>query len=209
MVGGAMTPVAVGVIQGGIAGAMSSPLGAGPARFHQGGPEGPVDTVYLGAYRAKDARRVGGYAEDVGVNEDAEFAHRMSAAGAIWFDPQIRSTYEPRSTLGGVGRQFFRYGLSRAATARRHPRSVRLRQLAAPTLIFALAVPRTRRPAAVTYATVVAAATLRGPGLSPRPALVFAACLPVMHGAWAAGFLAGLAGALPPQSVEPAEPVPM
>ena len=43
---------------------MRSRLGAGPARFHVGGPAGWVDTVYLGAYRLADARAIGGYAEE-------------------------------------------------------------------------------------------------------------------------------------------------
>jgi succinoglycan biosynthesis protein ExoA len=99
MVGGAMTPVAATPTQRAVAAAMSSPLGAGPARFHVGGRAGWVDTVYLGAYRTADALAVGGYAPDQRFNEDAEFAHRLSARGGIWFDPTIRSTYNPRATV--------------------------------------------------------------------------------------------------------------
>ena len=79
MVGGAMSPVAERGMPAAIALAMASPLGAGPARFHSGGAPGWVDTVYLGAYRTADAVAVGGYATDVGVNEDAEFAVRIGA----------------------------------------------------------------------------------------------------------------------------------
>jgi glycosyltransferase involved in cell wall biosynthesis len=118
MVGGAMTPVAEGAVQEGIAAAMSSPFGAGPARFHTGGEAGWVDTVYLGAYRTDLVRQVGGYATDVGVNEDAELAHRMAGHGGIWFDPTICSTYTPRSSLRAVARQFYRYGRSRASSSR-------------------------------------------------------------------------------------------
>src|SRR6476646_5208232 len=110
MVGGAMTPVGDGPGTRGIASAMRSRLGAGPARFHVGGRPGAVDTVYLGAYRRELALRVGGYSPDLAVNEDAEFAIRMRRHGAVWFDPTIRSTYVPRGTLGRVARQFFRYG---------------------------------------------------------------------------------------------------
>ena len=39
---------------------------------------GWVDTVYLGAYPASHRTCGRGYAEDVGVNEDAEFAIRMA-----------------------------------------------------------------------------------------------------------------------------------
>ena len=73
----------------------ASRLGAGPARFHVGGHAGWVDTVYLGAYRTDVARAVGGYAEDVGVNEDGELAIRMAPHGGVWFEPGIRSSYSP------------------------------------------------------------------------------------------------------------------
>jgi hypothetical protein len=50
MVGGAMTPVARGGLQRGIAAAMSSPFGAGPARFHAGEGQ-PALTLDLGDRR--------------------------------------------------------------------------------------------------------------------------------------------------------------
>ncbi|MCA1657042.1 MAG: glycosyltransferase family 2 protein [Actinobacteria bacterium] len=129
MVGGAMNPQADGWLGAGVAAAMTSPFGVGPARFHVGGPPSWVDTVYLGAYPTALAREVGGYREDVGVNEDAEFAIRMRPRGGVRFEPAIRSTYTPRGNLRAVTRQFYRYGRSRAATVRRHPRSIAPRHL--------------------------------------------------------------------------------
>lgn len=192
MVGGAMTPLAQGWLPRGIAAAMTSPLGAGPARFHVGGPSGWVDTVYLGAYRTELAREVGGYREDVGVNEDSEFAIRMRPHGGIWFDGSIRSTYTPRSSLRGVVRQFYRYGRSRAATVRRHPGALAPRQLAAPLLVASLATPL-RRVALAGYAAVLVAACFRELRRDPKasPGLVLA--LPAMHLPWGVGFLRGLA----------------
>ena len=96
---------------------MTSRLGVGPARFHTGGRAGWVDTVYLGAYRLSDVHRVGGYAEDVGVDEDVELALRLGSLGGVWFDPTIRSSYVPRPSVTAVAKQFYRYGRSRAATA--------------------------------------------------------------------------------------------
>ena len=69
--------------------------------------------VYLGAYRLSDVHRVGGYAEDVGVNEDAELALRLGSLGGVWFDPTIRSSYVPRPSVTAVAKQFYRYGRSR------------------------------------------------------------------------------------------------
>jgi len=203
MVGGGMTPSiddANGrALPRGIAAAMASRFGAGPARFHVGGPAGWVDTVYLGAFGAEDARAIGGYAEDVGVNEDAEFAIRMGARGGIWFDPAIRSSYVPRSTVATLGKQFYRYGRSRALTSRRHPRDVRLRQLIAPALVLGMVSPR-RRQVATVYAAVVLARAAVELGKDRRAAASFAAALPVMHLSWGIGFLGGV---LVPRPVRP------
>lgn len=191
MVGGAMTPEAGRGFRGGIAAAMSSGLGAGPARFHTGGPSGRVDTVYLGAFRTDMARQIGGYAEDMVANEDAEFAHRMAERGAIWFEPSIRSTYTPRRTFTGVARQFFRYGRSRATTVRRHPRSLALRQLAAPLLVLGL-LSRQRRLVGVTYLGVVTVSSAIQGGRDPQVGAGMAVVMPIMHLSWGTGFLLGL-----------------
>jgi glycosyltransferase involved in cell wall biosynthesis len=191
LVGGGMTPEADGHAQRGIAAAMASRYGAGPARFHTGGPAGWVDTVYLGAFPTHLARHVGGYAEDVGVNEDAELAIRLGRLGGVWYDPTIRSRYAPRSDVRALARQFFRYGRSRALTVRRHPKSLRPRQLVAPALVLALASPRRRRVVAV-YLAGVAARVAVETAHDRRCAPAFALSLPVMHVSWGAGFLAGL-----------------
>lgn len=191
MVGGAMTPEAGKGIRGGIAAAMSSRLGAGPARFHTGGPSGRVDTVYLGAFRTDVARRIAGYAEDMVANEDAEFAHRMAERGAIWFEPSIRSVYTARRTFLGVARQFFRYGGFRATTVRRHPRSLALRQLAAPLLVLGL-LSRQRRLVGVTYLGVVAISGAMEGRRDPLAGAGMAVVMPIMHLSWGTGFLLGL-----------------
>jgi glycosyltransferase involved in cell wall biosynthesis len=190
MVGGAMTPVASGRMEEAIATAMASRVGAGPARFHTSGTAAWVDTVYLGAYRTATARAAGGYAEDVGVNEDAEFAIRMAAHGGVWFDPAIRSTYTPRDSLASVGRQFYRYGRSRAATVRRHPASLSPRQLVAPALVVGLLSPW-RRWVLVAYLSLIVGWAVAGVR-DGRPPLA-GAVLPAMHLPWGAGFFVGLA----------------
>jgi len=191
MVGGAMIPVAERPFQRGVAAAMSSRLGAGPARFHIGGPSRRVDTVYLGAFATELARQVGGYAEDVGVNEDAEFAIRIGQRGTVWYDDTIMSTYTPRGSLAGVGRQFYRYGRSRAATVRKHPSSLAVRQLVAPLLVVGLLSPR-RRTIAGVYMAVVALRSAREATRDPAVGMAMATALPTMHLSWGCGFLRGL-----------------
>lgn len=191
IVGGAMRPEAANPVQRGIAAAMRSRLGAGPARFHGGGASGWVDTVYLGAYRTETALACGGYAEDLAVNEDAEFAYRMSGHGGIWLDESIHSTYTPRSDLVGLARQFFRYGRSRAATARRHPGSLAPRQLAAPALVLGLVSPWRGVVAAAYLSVVGGRAVLLARHDAPAGAAM-AGALPAMHLPWGLGFLLGL-----------------
>jgi glycosyltransferase involved in cell wall biosynthesis len=194
VVGGAMTPVAQGAVPSGIAAAMGSRFGAGPARFHVGGAPGWVDTVYLGAYRAELVRRVGGYAEDMTINEDAELAHRMAPHGGIWFDPSIRSTYAPRRSLGAVARQFYRYGGGRASTVARHPGSLKPRQMVSPLLVLGLLSPARRWVAAGYLAGLVAVVTEESRRTSVAQGLpTFALALPTMHVSWGTGFLVALA----------------
>lgn len=199
MVGGGMTPVATRPMQAAVAAAMSSPIGAGPARFHHSTTAAWTDTVYLGAYRTEIARKLGGYATDVGVNEDAEFAIRLGERGGVWFDPSIRSTYTPRGDLRSVARQFYRYGRSRAATVRRHPESLSPRQLVAPALVLGLLSPWRR---SVGAAYLAGAASWAITGGDERP-LLAGVVLPCMHVPWGLGFMIGLVAG-PPRSVRAA-----
>jgi succinoglycan biosynthesis protein ExoA len=191
LVGGAMTPIGTSWIQRGISVAMISRLGAGPARFHRRGGPGWVDTVYLGAYRTQTGRDVGGYAPDLGVNEDAEFARRMTSRGGIYFDSTICSTYTPRATVRAVAQQFFRYGKSRAATIRRHPDSLAARQLAAPLLVIGLLSP-VRNRVGLAYGFVVLGRAAWTARTDPTAGVAMTAVLPAMHLSWGLGFFKGL-----------------
>jgi len=85
---------------------------------------------------------------------------------------------------------------------RKHPDSLRARQLAAPLLVLGLLSPW-RRPVALAYLAVVAA----GAGLEARrdrrSAAGLAVALPVMHLAWGAGFLVGLLDGPPGRPADP------
>src|SRR5688572_5036229 len=64
-VGGLMAAEGVTPFEQAVARAMRSWFGIGPARFHLGGEDGPVDTVYLGAFRRETLNRVGGYDDNL------------------------------------------------------------------------------------------------------------------------------------------------
>jgi succinoglycan biosynthesis protein ExoA len=196
IVGGPMRFTAKGPMQRGIAAAMRSRLGAGPAQFRrEEGVARFVDTVYLGAYRVDWIRAAGGYDEDFGGNEDAELNHRAQAAGGVWLDPAISSTYAVREGLPALWRQYRRYGRMRAGTMWKHPRSISARQLAVPGLVVGLASPL-RRGVAASYLSVIGARGLVEAARDPAAAPFLAAALPVMHAAWATGFAERIASSI-------------
>jgi succinoglycan biosynthesis protein ExoA len=196
MVGGAIDPDLSSLDSGAtgqaVALAMRSPFGVGTARFHRPDAIGSwVDTVYLGAFWTAFGRTIGGYDETLVTNEDAELAWRMQSNGGVWFDPSIRSSYEPRRALRPLARQFFRYGRGRAITVARHPGSLSLRQLAVPTLLLGLLGPW-RRPIAAAYAVGLALSAANATPRQWKTAALMPAALVTMHLTWGTGFLTGL-----------------
>ena len=197
-----------------IAAAMNARLGHGGAAYRSGDRGGPVDTVYLGAFRADALALVGGYDERFTTNQDAELNERLRrAGGTVWLDPELAVTYLPRRSLTALARQFRGYGRGRAMTARRHPGSLGRRQLAAPTLVLCLGlalllVPWTAVPLALAaggYGALLVVGTLLEGGDAVRRFPITLAALAVMHVSWGVGFLtaptSGVAG--PPSSEGP------
>ncbi len=132
-VGGVMAAEGVTPFQSAVAWAMTSPFGVGAARNHTGGSAGPADTVYLGAFRRSAVEGVGGYDERYLRAEDWEMNHRIrQAGGLVWFQPAMRVTYRPRSSLAALGTQYFHYGRWRRVVARQHAGTINLRYLAPP-----------------------------------------------------------------------------
>ncbi|MHB1987438.1 MAG: glycosyltransferase family 2 protein [Acidimicrobiales bacterium] len=194
IVGGPMRFSCENARERGIAAAMMSRLGAGPAEFRRlGGVPRYVDTVYLGAYRRKVVAELGGYDEWSGGNEDAELAFRAQEAGGVYLDPKIVSTYAVREGLGPLARQFYRYGCHRARTVRKHPSSLSPRQLAVPGLLIGLCSPW-RKSVLATYVSIVLGRGLVEATQDPAAAAVLVIALPVMHANWGVGFTVGLLG---------------
>ena len=198
-VGGPQRPVGTGPFSRAVAMAMTSPLGAGGARYRMGGPEGPADTVFLGAWRRATLEAAGGFDETLGRNEDYELAWRLRRrGGTVWLDPALAVEYRPRESLAALAVQYFEYGRWKAVMLRRHPRSLRARQLAAPALVLglagsvALAVAGMAPAAALAPAAYVLAllggAAFAGWRRRDAAALLMPAALAAMHLAWGAGF---------------------
>ncbi|MFT3719904.1 glycosyltransferase family 2 protein [Pseudorhodoferax sp.] len=190
-----------GCWQRAVAWVSDTPVGSGGSAHRGGQTSGFIDHGHHAAFRMASFLRAGGYDESFTHNEDAELDCRQRALGSrIYLDARIRLGYQPRATVRGLWRQYFGYGRGRSRTVRRHPGSVRVRQLAVPlfvaTCIAAIALS-VWQPwllllpaayAAVLLAVSLALAVRKGSacGLLAGPAAA------VMHWAWALGFLGGL-----------------
>jgi succinoglycan biosynthesis protein ExoA len=184
-----------------IAWVSDNPLGSGGAAHRGGRRSGYVDHGHHAIFRLSKFVEAGEYDETFSHNEDAEFDCRLGALdGRIFLDADIRIEYHPRSTFGGLFRQYFKYGRGRSRTVRRHRGTMRLRQFAVPShillSIFALGIlPLTAIPVLwpLAYILVLGFFSLllsirnKSPcGLLAGPAAF------VMHTAWAFGFFWGL-----------------
>ena len=198
-VGGIQEPRGTTAFEAAVGRAMASRFGAGDARFHYGGPEGPVDTVYLGVFRREAIEAVGLFDEMLVRNQDYELNHRLRrAGGTVWFDPALRVGYRPRGSVRTLARQFGEYGRWKRIVLGMHPRSLRWRHLVAPMTTVAVTVgllagiwwpPALVAPAVYAAAVAVAAVAVgRRPSTAARLVVVY----PTMHLSWGLGFLWGL-----------------
>jgi succinoglycan biosynthesis protein ExoA len=199
-VGGIMAAEGETPFEQAVAAAMSSRFGTGDARFHYGGPPGPVDTVYLGVFRRLALERVGGYDETLIRTQDSELNLRLRETGGIvWFSPDLRVRYRPRGSLRALAAQYFQYGQWRRVVARRHPGSLRWRQMVPPAgwiaslggLVAGLAGAGAwgLLPVGIYALAITVASAMVGRRLSPGVALRLPVVFAIMHTAWGLGFL--------------------
>jgi glycosyltransferase involved in cell wall biosynthesis len=197
-VGGIMDAQGTNDFERAVASAMRSRIGVGNSAFHVGGQAGEAETVYLGAFRRQALERVGGYDPHFARAQDWEMNHRIrETGGKVWFTPELRVTYRPRSTFRALAKQYFQYGRWRRIVARHHEGTINLRYLAPPTMvagtIAAVVVGVRWRAAWVIPATYAAAVTVGGiaitRGESARTRALAPMVLATMHWAWGAGFL--------------------
>lgn len=132
-------PGGEGWIAASIAAAAAHPLGAGDAYYRHTPKTGAVDTVPFGAFRRDLIDKIGKFNEHLIANEDYEFNTRIrKAGGRVWMDAQIRSTYFARATLGGLARQYWRYGFYKFEMLRHYPETLRWRQALPPLFVLGL-----------------------------------------------------------------------
>ena len=196
-VGGVMAAVGKTIFEKSVAGAMRSAFGVGASRFHTGGEAGPVDTVYLGAFRRDALIAIGGFDERFTRAQDWELNFRLREnGGVIYFDPRLHVTYRPRSTVRALAKQYFEYGRWRRVVSRRHKGTINYRYLAPPVALLGfvaslvlglLLSPILFIPAAI-YAVFVLGASVKIAS-SLNEFFLLLLVLPTMHFAWGAGFI--------------------
>ncbi len=201
-VGGMQRAVGREPIQRAIAYAMTNRLGVGAARFHLGGQAGPVDTVYLGSFRADTLNELGGFDETLVRNQDYELNIRIRDSGQrVYFHPDLVVDYAPRATMGGLFRQYFDYGRWKRRVIRTHPGSLRPRQAGPPVLVVTLGVAvgllaTPYRPAGLLVmgayvATLAGVSAVVAVRKTDAAGLMTGVAVGSMHVAWGCGFLFG------------------
>lgn len=113
MVGGTQCPRPSGssTLGVGIARALANPWLLGAAAYRRPGASGPVDTVYLGAFRRTELLALGGWEERLDANEDFDLATRYREAGwLVWLEEGLDVGYESRASLRSVYRQYNAFG---------------------------------------------------------------------------------------------------
>jgi glycosyltransferase involved in cell wall biosynthesis len=196
-VGGVMAAVGKTTFEKSVAGAMRSAFGVGASRFHTGGEAGPVDTVYLGAFRREALIAIGGFDERFTRAQDWELNFRLREnGGIIYFDPRLHVTYRPRSTVRALAKQYFEYGRWRRVVSRRHKGTINYRYLAPPVALLGflaslvlglLLSPILFIPAAIYTLFILGASVKISSSLQEFFLLLLV--LPTMHFAWGAGFI--------------------
>ena len=198
-VGGRQQPVGITFFERAVAMAMTIPVGAGDARHRLGGAEGPSDTAFLGTFRRDVLNEMGGYDATLIRNQDYELNWRLRKSGKIvWFDPELVVLYRPRGTFRALARQYFDYGRWKSVVLMRHPTSLRVRHLAAPMVVLALAAavllalagaPLLAATLALMYLlTLVAGAAVEGFRRRDAAAVLLPLVLATMHLNWGIGF---------------------
>ncbi len=189
-----------------IAAAAAHKLGVGDARYRYTTQAGAVDTVPFGAFYRAYADEIGRFDETLLTNEDYEFNTRIRLhGGVVWLDPQIRSVYFARATLGGLARQYWRYGFWKYRMLRRYPTTLRWRQALPPlfvlsvlalsvlSLFWALARWMLLLEVGI-YLLALLAGAVSTAVQKRDPRMLFGVPLAIatMHFAWGGGFLASV-----------------
>jgi succinoglycan biosynthesis protein ExoA len=203
MVGGPMRAVGEGSLGEAVAIATSTPFGVGNARFHFTNVEEQVDTVYMGFCRRETYRRLQ-FDEEMVRDQDDEFSYRLlDEGGRIVCNPEIRSSYNNRSTFRSLWKQYYQYGYWKVRVMQKHPGQVRIRQLVPPGFLAAILVSAGLAPFTTigrlaligglgAYASANLVASMLAVRSNPKSLPYLPPTFATLHVAYGSGYLAGL-----------------
>ena len=208
-VGGVMDAQGVTPFEQAVATAYRTRLGLGGGAFHLAdAPAGEAETVFLGVFRKEAVLAVGGFDETMHRAQDWELNYRLRRNGRrIWFSPDLRVTYRPRSSLRALMRQMYDTGQWRRELVRRHPETASPRYLAPPVTVLGLTggtllgllglaigsrVLRAGFLAPLGYLVLLVVGTASAPeGTSAAARARLPLVLAATHLSWGTGFLLG------------------
>jgi succinoglycan biosynthesis protein ExoA len=182
--------------------AMASRFGVGGSAYHHANAAQDAEHVPFGCYPVDVLRSIGGWNEQLRVNQDFELDYRLRQAGyRIRLDPDLYINWECRQSIGDLAQQYRRYGRGKLRVAALHPASLRVRHGAAPALVVwlgiaAVTAPRRPRVAVAMVAPYVAGVTVAtysaGRDLDADARRYLPAAFVAMHVAWGVGFWEGV-----------------
>lgn len=210
-VGGAALTLDRGLFGSAYSIAFNSPL-LGPTVYRYRRTSGPTDSAYLGAWRRKDLKALGGFDPRMIRNQDNELADRVRTSGkVVFYDADLVVGYHNARDFRGAMAHHHEFGLWRMvqrdqgqrAFTPRHVTAVAVAGLGA-TMGAGLLAARSTRPfallgAASAYAAAGAyawrsASRLRrarpdidGPRFHPLAPVLAPAVAAALDGAWLAG----------------------
>lgn len=208
-VGGVMDAQGRSAFEQAVATAYTTRLGLGGSAFHlAASPAGEAETVFLGVFRKEALEAVGGFDESLHRAQDWELNYRLRASGRrIWFSPELRVTYRPRSSLRALVRQMYDTGKWRREVVRRHPETANVRYLAPPVAVTGMALGtvaglvgeltgsrllRVGFAAPLGYLAIVVGGSAAAGPLPLRARAWLPLVLAATHVSWGTGFLVGL-----------------
>lgn len=98
-----------------------------------------VDTVVYAAYKKELFDELGYFEEKFAISEDAEMNWRIRQAGyKIYFSPDIKTYYYPRSSISRFIKQMFRYGILRVNVLKKHSDAVKVFHFVPPTFVLTI-----------------------------------------------------------------------
>ena len=139
IVGGLITPVGQGCWGESIALAVSCAFGVGNSKYRCSDTGGDDEAGWPGALWKDTLLAVGGYDERLECNEDDDLTYRLLKSGArVHRSPLIRTTYYCRETLGGLWRQYFRYGFWKVRVIQNYGRLTSTRHIIPALFVISL-----------------------------------------------------------------------